>query len=133
MPELQANQPPPADYYAANLRRLLNHVLDCHQDLLDPSAARFADSLLAASTDAQRLFARLITRKGPCIRLDKLNYAEVVDQSAAIDELVSLGLMRRNDRAPADCLLRLLTTQERRREFPQLPEFPISVVHRAFT
>jgi hypothetical protein len=120
VPELQANQPPPADYYAANLRRLLNHVLDYHRDLLSRSAYSFASSLVSASGDAQRLFARLMTRKGPWIRVDKLVYAEVVDRNAALEELSGLGLIRCNGQAPADFLLKLLTNEQRREVFPHL-------------
>ena len=55
---------------------------------------------------AQRLFARLVTRKGPWLRLDKLDYAEITDRDAAVAELCDLGIVERGGRAPADTLLR---------------------------
>jgi hypothetical protein len=121
VPELQPDQPPPPDYYAANVRRMLSHVLDCHQDLLRPDERRYARSLLSASVAAQRFFARLVTRKGPWLRLDKLGYAEVADREAAVAELCDLGVIACGARAPADELLCLLTTPERHALFPGIP------------
>jgi hypothetical protein len=121
VPELQANQPPPADYYAANLRRLVDFVVTNYGDLLSDSARLFASRFTCASTDSQRLFARLISRKGPWIRQDKLNYAEVGNLQAALGELQLLGLTQNNGSAPADFLLQMLTAAERRLLFPTLP------------
>ena len=101
MPQLVPQQPPPADYYAANVRRVLDHVAGHHQDLLGPEPRAHARSLLAATPAAQRLYARLLTRKGPWIREDKLNYPEVADTSAALAELAHLNLVVRNGPAPA--------------------------------
>lgn len=120
MPELQPDQPPPPDYYAENVRRLLSHVLDCHADLLRSGEVDYARTLLAASADAQRLFARLITRKGPWIRQDKLVYAEVGCLHAAVRELQQSGIITCNAAAPADFLLRLLVDGERRKLFPRV-------------
>ncbi len=117
---LEARQPPPPDYYAGNLRRLLSHVLDFHADLLEDATRTYARSLLDASADAQRLFARLVSRKGPWLRLDKLAYAEVGDRDAAVAELEALGTVCCCGPAPADFLLRLLTTAERRCLFPDI-------------
>lgn len=116
--ELHPNEAPPPDYYAANLRTLLTHVLDLHLDLLGPEVASFARDLLAASPDAQRLFARLVSRKGPWFRTDKLVYAEVDDLESALAELAGLGLVTCGADAPADALLRLLTGAERQALFP---------------
>ena len=92
-PLLEAQRAPPADYYAGNLRRMLEHVLDYHSDLLDEEVRAFARSLLACSVDAQRLFARLIARKGPWLRVDKLTYAELEDLERALEELEALGVL----------------------------------------
>lgn len=120
-PLLEARKAPPPDYYAANLRRLLEHVLAFHGDLLEPAVLAYARSLLASSTDAQRLFARLIVRKGPWLRVDKLCYPELERLDEAVRELETLGVLAVGGPAPADALLRLLTTPERRSLYPQLP------------
>lgn len=118
--ELHPNEAPPPDYYAANVRLLLTHVLELHQDLLDPAIAGFAQDLLGASSDAQRLFARLVSRKGPWFRVDKLVYVEIGDLHAALAELAELGILAFGSDAPADALLRLLTSAERQTLFPEI-------------
>lgn len=120
MPQLAANQPPPPDYYAENLRHLLGHVRSHYADLLAPEEHAFAASYVACSNPAQRLFARLIGRKGPWIRVDKVNYAEVDDLEPTLDELHLAHLISVNPSAPADALLGLLTNAERAGLFPEV-------------
>jgi hypothetical protein len=118
--ELHPNEAPPPDYYAANLRLLLTHVLELHRDLLEPATEGFARDLLAASSDAQRLFARLVSRKGPWFRIDKLVYGEVGDREGALAELAERDILAFGTDAPADALLRLLTSAERQTLFPEI-------------
>ncbi|MCZ6459625.1 MAG: hypothetical protein O6766_09710, partial [Gammaproteobacteria bacterium] len=118
MPQLAAQQPPPADYYADNVRYLLTHVGEHHVDLLSGSEIQFIDAVTRASIQAQRLFARVLSRKGPWIRLDKLRYPEVEDVAASLAELSQLGIVEVNAAAPADALLGLLTQLERAAVFP---------------
>ncbi|MFP6815647.1 MAG: VRR-NUC domain-containing protein [Pseudomonadales bacterium] len=120
MPQLAANRPPPADYYAENLRYVLGHVRLYYADVLMPQEHAFAESVLACSAAAQRLFARLIGRKGPWIRVDKVNYAEVDDLESSLDELHLAELISINNPAPADALLGLLTNPERAQLFPNV-------------
>ncbi len=118
MPQLALNQPPPPDYYAENLRRVLHHVRAFYGDLLTPEECAFAERIESCSSAAQRLFARLIGRRGPWIRVDKLNYSEVAHRQRALDELAAAQLVTVNSPAPADALLGLLTNDERARLFP---------------
>ncbi|MEZ5550260.1 MAG: VRR-NUC domain-containing protein [Pseudomonadales bacterium] len=131
MPQLAANQPPPADYYAANLRTLVGHVLTAHSDLLSAPEHRYLRALQLATVPAQRLYARLLSRSRPWVRIDKLRYAEIADPDEAIAELQAAGLVRVNGAAPADVLLGLLTQAERARLFPQLPRATKAVWIRA--
>ena len=109
---LQPRIPPPPDYYRDNLLRVLEHVWNRYADLLDSEAAHFIDKVGAASRLAQRLYARLVTRKGPYIRLDRLQYREIHDLPGAVDELVRTGLVQCNAEAPAETLLALFTKGE---------------------
>ncbi|MEM9623440.1 MAG: VRR-NUC domain-containing protein [Pseudomonadota bacterium] len=112
---LTPDRPPPEDYYQNNCRTLLEFVrhqyadvhLGAHQYVLE-----LADVYLNAGDDAQRLFARLLTRKGPLFRKDSLRYAEVGDLDAAIEQLLALGLIEVNPAAPADGLLQLMRKPE---------------------
>ena len=124
MPTLAARQPPPADYYAANLRTLIERVLGAHGDLLSDRERGYFESLIAASVGAQRLYARLLSRSRPWVRIDKLNYREIESLPAAIAELSEVGLISVCARLPADALLGLFTQVERKRLFPDLPVAP---------
>ncbi len=112
---LTPDRPPPEDYYQNNCRVLLSFVREQYQGYdfaRDFSLLDCIDSFLAAGDDAQRLFARLLTRKGPLFRVDSLNYSEVGSVPAAVAELSSLNLVARWPSAPGDDLLQLLRKAE---------------------
>ncbi len=124
VPQLAANSPPPPDYYAENLRQLITHVHDHYGDVLLKEEVAYARRFLDCSDAARRLYARLLSRRGPWIRIDKLRYREVADVTAALAELEDAGLATRNGPAPADALLGLLSAAERREQFPAIGDAP---------
>jgi hypothetical protein len=99
---------------------MLSHVQDTYGDLLNESERDYLHALLGLPTDPQRLYARLLGRKGPWIRIDKLDYREVADLPGAIESLQQQKLVTVNDSAPADALLELLTQRERGELFPEV-------------
>ena len=105
---LTPDRPPPEDYYQNNCRTLFAFVLKHYADLLADDVAWQLHAYLGLTDDAQRLFARLLTRKGPLIKVASLSYAEVTDIGAALALLGDYGLIRVNASAPADQLLSLL-------------------------
>lgn len=121
MVQLAPQQPPPPDYYAGNLRVLFGQVLDHYDDILTERERGFVNAFTGCTSDAQRLYARLLSRKGPWIRLDRLSYREIDDLPAAVSELAGARLITIDAPAPADALLGLLTQPERRALFPQIP------------
>ncbi len=118
---LTPGRPPPEDYYQNNWRILLEFVTARHDALLAPAELSYLEALLKMSDDAQRLCARLLTRKGPLIREDSLDYAEVADTEAALAELARAGVIERNGPAPADLLLNLMRKAELLSVFSGLP------------
>jgi hypothetical protein len=124
VPQLAANSPPPPDYYAENLRQLITHVHAHYDDVLREEETGYGRSILACSDPAQRLYARLLSRRGPWIRVDKLRYREVPDIAAALGELEEAGLAIRSGPAPGDALLGLLSAAERRELFPAIDDAP---------
>ncbi|MEM1232259.1 MAG: VRR-NUC domain-containing protein [Pseudomonadota bacterium] len=102
---LTAGRAPPPDYYAANLRHLVAAINDRFLPLLDSDTRHFTLTLAELSTDAARLLARLLSRKGPVFREDRLCYDEVADQARALAELSETGLIRINGPERADLLL----------------------------
>ena len=111
-PVLLPGVPPPPDYYRNNLLRVLEHVRDHHADLLLPGESGFIARVAGASRDAQRLYARLVSRTVPLIRLDKLSYREVGHLEAAVSELAEAALIELGVDAPVERLLRLFTKGE---------------------
>lgn len=108
------NQPRvlPSGYYLNNFLLLLRFVTDQYRDLLSPSELNFTQIFHDLSQDAGRLYVRLIMRKGPHFRADKLHYPEITDLAAACLELLRAGLLAKNLPLPADQLLVLLARAE---------------------
>ena len=118
MPLLRPNVPPPPHYYADNLLRLLREVSRQYNDILLETERDYLQRAFALSVGALRLYARLLTRKGPLIRIDSLRYHEISDVSAALAELESAALVRCGPPLPADRFLAMLTRVELRALFP---------------
>ena len=112
MPELNAGQPPPDHYYADNLIALIDGVRQQYGDLLTRQESDFGAGVIAMPIEAQRLLARLISRKGPRIRVDSLKFREIDDTAAALTDLIARGFVSWCPEAPAADLARLLTRAE---------------------
>ena len=110
--QLTPGQAPPPDYYRTNLVAVCRYVLDTYPQALHEQDIAWLGALLECSLPAQRLLARLVMRKGPLFRLDRLSYAEVGDVRTASAELAHAGLALINPATPADRLLPLLLKAE---------------------
>lgn len=77
----------PTGYYHTNFCTLLAFVQERYHDLLAPTECAFIDDFHDLTLDAQRLYVRLLTRKGPLYRSDRLSYHEIADTDAMLDEL----------------------------------------------
>ncbi|MBA7484790.1 Fanconi-associated nuclease 1 [subsurface metagenome] len=77
----------PEGYYLDNFIRVLDAAGTLYADLLAPEERAFAEDFRRFSLDARRLYVRLMTRKGPLFRSDKLAYAEIQNISEAAREL----------------------------------------------
>ena len=115
---LTPDRPPPEDYYQNNCGSLFRFVLDRYANLLDREAVDSLQAYMDLSDDAQRLFARLLTRKD-IVRLDSVAYAEISDLPAAFTALADVGLIDINPSRPADQLLPLLRKDELAQWHPQ--------------
>lgn len=117
-PLLDPRRPPPPDYYAGNLRVLVAEVRQRSGELLDARELRHLEAFEGLGAEAQRLLARLLSRRGPCYRIDSLNYAEITQPGQALQALTAAGLVSVTPPVPADTLLRLLTRAEQQALFP---------------
>jgi len=80
------------DYYVANFHTLAGFVSDTYSDLLNPAEKLWYQAVVSTTNRAQRLYIRLLMRKGSTFRLRRLNYAEIDDTALAATELVEAGL-----------------------------------------
>jgi len=86
------NLPPlPEGYYLANFLTVLEDAEDRCDDLLVPPEREILGRFRTLTRPAQRLYVRMLTRRGPWFRADALVYDEIGDPGPAIEELASQG------------------------------------------
>ena len=82
-------------YYLDNFRYVLDFVKRLYGNLLNEAEWDFVRRFEALSLDAQCLYVRFSNRKGLFFRINKLQYAEISDVTAAADELITTGFIER--------------------------------------
>ena len=95
----------PEGYHLENFLSLMRFVRHQYADLLTAEEREYADNFELLPQQSQSLYVRLILRKGPVFRSDKLSYADIddikasavclrdfdfIDQRADIDERIAL-------------------------------------------
>ena len=89
--------PPPrpdgAVYYLDHFRQVLNAVKQRYGFLLDSIERDHIARIEALSEPTQMLYARLVNRRGPCFRVDRLCYPEISSLDAAVADLSAQGLL----------------------------------------
>jgi hypothetical protein len=103
-------------YYLDNFHKLMDFVYYRYRDLLNANEKGFISDFKSLSVDAQRLYARLISRKGPFFREDKVNYTDIGSIDGAVTELCHNGFFMRNPKEGIEFALDTLTK-------PELDEF----------
>jgi len=97
-------------YHLENFLSLIRFVREHYTDLLDSRERAYADQFEQLSPQAQSLYVRMILRKGPLFRSDKLRYDDIDDVDAAAAELEAVGLV--STQASSQQLLALLAKTE---------------------
>lgn len=80
-------------YYLDNFRYVLDFVKRLYGNLLTDAEWDFINRFEELSLDAQCLCVRFSNRKGLFFRVNKLQYTEITDLSAATDELLRTGFV----------------------------------------
>ena len=80
------------DYYLADFHTLAGFVIDTYEDLLKVEEIHWYRRVSAMSTQAQRLFVRLLSRKGSTFRQSRLQYSEIEHINDCAAELAQMGL-----------------------------------------
>ena len=113
---------PTDDYYANNVSTLLSFVVNRYSDLLNTEEIRFSTSVLELSAEAQRLYARILSCRGPIFLKSQFVYREVKDVASAFEELARNKLIKSNSEFPSELLCQKLTLSQLREAF-ELQEF----------
>ncbi|WP_231758845.1 VRR-NUC domain-containing protein [Microbulbifer elongatus] len=106
------------DYYLSNFHSLVDFVVSRYGKLLSQEEQCFYQTFRQLQPDSQRLYVRLLSRKGvpssigALFRQHRLTYTEIGDVPAAVDELASARLLTRDPALPLDELLPLFTKSE---------------------
>ncbi|RMH19472.1 MAG: VRR-NUC domain-containing protein [Acidobacteria bacterium] len=102
----------PEGYYLDNLEAVVDTVLERYGDLLTAAEQDFVADFRALPLACRRLWVRLVSRRGPCLRRDALSYPEIPHLDRALTELEQRGFADRAGDEPAANLLPLLRAAE---------------------
>lgn len=81
-------------YYLHNFEALFNTVAAQYDDLLNAQEQRFLQEFGACDVAARGLFVRLVSRRGPWFRAEKLSYPELADDLLEpLEQLARGGLV----------------------------------------
>lgn len=108
----------PEGYYLENFHYLLEFVARQYKHLLKDNELAYQSRFRALTTEAQMLYVRLVQRKGPLFRCDKINYSEITNLQQTMSELVEHGFLDHAHDVDTIDVLGLLT----KRELLDLPE-----------
>ncbi|MCD2167464.1 VRR-NUC domain-containing protein [Comamonas koreensis] len=78
-------------YYLHNFERALQWLGQRYGDVLDAQEQQFLADFAQAPMQSQALMVRMLMRRGPWFRADKLVYDEIPDVHAAAQPLLALG------------------------------------------
>ena len=97
--------PPHRFYYLHNFQRALDWIGERYADLLDVREQGFLTGFSALPQQSQALLVRMLMRRGPWFRADKLVYEEIPDIAAAAGPL---ALVQDGDMIEVDVAARKL-------------------------
>ena len=101
-------------YYLHNFRQVVLWVEQRYQDLLDEQELAFIRAFSQLQAPAQALMVRMVMRKGPWFRADKLVYEEIESTQEAAVPLLALGWLRADEPMELSELFALHTKPELR-------------------
>ena len=113
--------PPHRFYYLHNFQRALDWIGERYADLLDVREQGFLTGFSALPQQSQALLVRMLMRRGPWFRADKLVYEEIPDIAAAAGPLLAQGWIDADAAMALDELFALHTKPELRRIFAEIP------------
>ncbi|GAA5194171.1 VRR-NUC domain-containing protein [Ferrimonas gelatinilytica] len=104
--------PLPQDYYRRHFLRVVDHVRRHRRALMSDALVQWLERFEQVDAEAQCLLLRLLARKGPLFRTDKLHYDEVPEVQVALDALKRQGLVQSVVAIEGERLAELLSLDE---------------------
>ncbi|MCG1042259.1 VRR-NUC domain-containing protein [Mycetohabitans sp. B8] len=104
-------------YYVANFRHAIAWLSDRCDDLLDGQERAFIDAFESLPHASRALLVRMLMRKGPLFRMDKLRYAEIGEPLAACGSLIARGWVELDPPMSVDELFTVATKAELEHRF----------------
>jgi hypothetical protein len=104
-------------YYVANFRRAIAWLSDRCDDLLDEQERAFIDAFEPLPHASRALLVRMLMRKGPLFRTDKLRYAEIGEPLAACGPLIARGWVELDPPMSVDELFTVATKAQLEHRF----------------
>jgi len=102
----------PEGYYLENFQKLILFVYEQYPDLLTDDEKAFYSDFQDLPLEARYLYTRLISRKGPYFRSDKLNYAEIPNILETSRVLSAAKFIEINPSIDLEWLFHLLLREE---------------------
>lgn len=103
------------DYYLFNFNELITYVVDTYGDVLLAHEHAFHQRFQSLDSNAQKLYLRMLLRKGASFRADKLVYQEIHQPEIAAKVLAEYGFIEislAHSEHPLDKVLPLFNRQE---------------------
>lgn len=101
-----------ADYYLHNFVQLVDYVFDLHKDLLNDAELEFRNRFHRLPAPAQKLYVRMLMRKGNLFRDRKLRYQEIGKTADAAQALLAANLIEINPALEPPVLAPLFSKSE---------------------
>lgn len=99
-------------YYAENFQTVLETVASRYGDLLSTAEHQFLTDFRRLPLGARRLYVRLVSRKGPLFRRDRLHYPEIGSLDTMLATLADARFTDAGHDAPTDACVALLLRDE---------------------
>ena len=102
----------PEGYYLENVITLFDHVESLYADIIDQAHLDFLSNFASLTTDAKKLYIRLLNRTHHLFRLSKLNYPEITSMRKAIETLETSNFIATSPRVAHEELITLFSKAE---------------------
>ena len=99
-------------YYLSNFQHLCTAVANQYDDILTSLEKSFLVDFACLTEPARCLYVRLISRRGPWFRDNRLAYAEIGALSDPIDELLAKGFLQQAQELCVEEIGKLYTREE---------------------